>query len=567
VRISALLLGLTLSVSALARVKVPNPHETLISTHTIFKNSVSDNSGDIFLLTQPGSYLLEESEFKDDFLHSSHISTKHDGKVDLVLPKHPMSTHGYAWDYDLRIPLTFFDPSQNWFRKGTYTKVAVQQDIAPTLADVLGIPAPDRAEGRVLREARQKQSPKRPKVILVFVQDQMGLQYYKAHPHRARYLRKIMSEGATFTNAQVAHVDVETAVGHVAVGTGAYARGHHVSSNTVWRPGLWAASGVYSAKLTETLSSEAFPLMLDAATLADVWLKARDNKPQVFSVVAASRAAISMGGHGSMFSGNKKTAVVYLATKGPAAGQFVTNDAFYELPEPMNGKSIKPYVDSFLKERDGKWFDHDLYLKNGDLNIMEAMGSPASVRFESDLILASLPVLKIGDDDETDLIFINFKASDYCGHSFGYESEECGQVLEEVDLAIQKIMDKASELSGNSYLTVLTADHGAAPIPELSGAIRFSRDRLKADINKQFSSKTSSSDVAPFITSSQIWLNRTALKASGHTVEELVSFLKKYEVPMEAPWNLLAKEWRAKGKPAKSKLFYEVVSREDVMKN
>lgn len=560
----AILCSALISLSATAKEMPKNRHETIIPPREIFKKSLSDVSGDIFLLTQPGTFLLEEAEFNPEFLHTSHISTKNDGHIDLVLPQHAMTTHGYAWDYDLRIPLTFFDPSQKWFRKGTYSQIAVQQDIAPTLADVLGIPAPDRAAGRVLKEARFAPTAERPRVILVLVQDQMGHQYYDAHPKRAPFLRNLLKEGATFTRAQVAHVDVETAVGHVAIGTGAYARGHQVSSNTVWRPGLWAASGVYSAMLSENMSSEAFPLMLPAATLADVWLKARQNKPEILSLVAASRASISLGGHGSMFNGNKKTAVVYMATKGPEVGQYVTNKDFYQLPESMRGKSIQPRVEAFLKERGGTWLDHTMFSKNGALNIHEAMASPAAVRFEKDLALEALDELKIGADDETDFVFLNFKASDYCGHYYGYESEECGQVLDEVDLAIQETVRKIERLSAKSYLTVLTADHGAAPLPELSGALRFSRDRLRDDLNKRFAGTREGPDVVPFMTSSQIWLHRPALKASGHTVAEIVTYLKRYEVPMEAPWNLRAKEWRAQGKSAKQRLFYDVVARENL---
>lgn len=561
----AALLALTLTSSAFGKASSGRAPNTLLPTKQIFKNSVSDISGDIFLLTCPGCYLLDDTEFQDNYLNSSHISTKHDGNIDLILPRHPMSTHGYAWDYDLRIPLTFFDPQQKWFRRGTYKNLAVQQDVAPTLANILGIPAPDRAEGRVLTEALQTAKADRPKVIVVFVQDQMGLQYYAAHPQRASYLRGLMKDGANFINAQVAHVDVETAVGHVAVGTGAFARGHHVTSNTVWRPGLWAASGVYSAMLTQNKSSEAFPLTLDAATLADVWLRARDNKPQIFSMVSASRAAISMGGHGSMFSGNKKTSVIYLATKGPDAGQYTTNEDFYTLPPSIKGKSMKSYVETFLNERSGKWFDHELVSKDGNLNVFQSMASPAAVRFEQDLALSALGDLKIGEDEETDLIFINFKASDYCGHHFGYESEECGQVLDQVDLAIKAVTQKVSDLSQGSFVAVLTADHGAAPIPELSGAVRYSRDQLKKHLNERFAAKNGGPEVVPFITSSQLWLNRPALKAAGHNIKDVVTFLKNYEVPMQEPWNYFAKAWLSKGKPAKQKLFFEVISRNDLL--
>jgi hypothetical protein len=284
-------------------------------------------------------------------------------------------------------------------------------------------------------------------------------------------------------------------------------------------------------------------------------------------MVSASRAAISMGGHGSMFAKNKKTAVMYMATKGADAGQYTTNEDFYVLPSTVKGKSIRPYVDAFLKDQNGAWFDHELVDKSGKLNIFMSIASPAAVRFERDLALSAIEELKIGEDSETDLVFINFKSSDYCGHHFGYESEECGQVLEQVDLAIKDVMGKVADLSGGSFVSVLTADHGAAPIPELSGAVRFSRDQLREDLNKRFAAKDGGPEVVPFITSSQLWLNRPALKAAGYTVKDVVTFLKAYEVPMKEPWNYLAKSWLTKGKPAKQKLFFDVVSRDDLVRH
>jgi hypothetical protein len=94
--------------------------------------------------------------------------------------------------------------------------------------------------------------------------------------------------------------------------------------------------------------------------------------------------------------------------------------------------------------------------------------------------------------------------------------------------------------------------------------VRYSRDRLKKDLNERFGAKNGGPEVVPFITSSQIWLNRPALKAAGHSVKDVVTFLKNYEVPMQEPWNYFAKSWLSKGKPAKQKLFFEVISRDDL---
>ena len=55
--------------------------------------------------------------------------------------------HGSPWAYDVSIPLMFVGPA---VRTGVYSMPTVQQDLAPTLAAVLGVSMPPTATGRVL---------------------------------------------------------------------------------------------------------------------------------------------------------------------------------------------------------------------------------------------------------------------------------------------------------------------------------------------------------------------------------------------------------------------------------
>lgn len=59
------------------------------------------------------------------------------------------TTHGSPWSYDTRVPLLWLGAS---IKAGVYQGAASITDIAPTLAAILGIPAPDGSEGRVLQE-------------------------------------------------------------------------------------------------------------------------------------------------------------------------------------------------------------------------------------------------------------------------------------------------------------------------------------------------------------------------------------------------------------------------------
>jgi predicted AlkP superfamily pyrophosphatase or phosphodiesterase len=70
-------------------------------------------------------------------------------KVYLAAPENKTG-HGLLYDYDARVPLFMLGYG---VRPGTYDQSAIAEDLAPTLAQTLGIPLLPKAPGRVLAEA------------------------------------------------------------------------------------------------------------------------------------------------------------------------------------------------------------------------------------------------------------------------------------------------------------------------------------------------------------------------------------------------------------------------------
>ena len=542
----------------------------------IFRRSISDQTGEIFLLSKRGNFMLEDKDLAPEMLVPSHIRKDlKPGSEVRVIPAHPQTMHGYAWDYDLEIPLSFYDPQGRFFKKGKFPQLAVQQDIAPTLSVVLGIAAPPKSRGRVLTESLKNKDTaksviegklKRPKAILIFVQDQVGRMFLKAHPDRVGFFGKLLIDGAEYVNAQVAHVDVETAVGHAAVATGGYPRDTGVSTNSYFHTGVWQKQTAFAVRLSDSETRLGYPGFYMAPTLSDVWVKARSGKPKVLSLSTAARASMAMGGHGSMFKDSPKTNVVFYEDGGEQAGTYITDSGSYEIPKGFVGKKIDSTVEEFLKDRDGKWFGHTLKKSSGKIDYKLVRATPAQSIFDAGLVVSGIEELEIGKDDETDLVWLNMKATDYCGHAFGFESEECGDVLSVTAAMAQKVVEAIAKATGGDYLVVFTADHGAAPLPELSGAIRMLRSTFLKDINEKFDKTGNGIDVALSVTSSQLFLNEPELKLNGFKIDDVVKYLRNYEVPMVAPLNALADEWIAKGTPAKVKFFEDVISAEELLK-
>jgi hypothetical protein len=76
------------------------------------------------------------------------------GDVDILLEPYWLAgmsgtTHGSPYSYDTHIPLVLMGPG---IRTGTYDQTVVLNDLAPTLATILGVETPSGASGRALHE-------------------------------------------------------------------------------------------------------------------------------------------------------------------------------------------------------------------------------------------------------------------------------------------------------------------------------------------------------------------------------------------------------------------------------
>ena len=83
------------------------------------------------------------------------------GDVDVLLEPYWMSatagtTHGTAYSYDTHVPLMLMGPG---IRPGRQDRTVVLNDLAPTLATLLGIETPSGASGRALAEILGRSSP------------------------------------------------------------------------------------------------------------------------------------------------------------------------------------------------------------------------------------------------------------------------------------------------------------------------------------------------------------------------------------------------------------------------
>jgi hypothetical protein len=492
----------------------PSAAEVQDTRHEFLEDSLhtlGDRSGDIFFLPKKYNFI---SGVGPDKVNTGHV--KIDGTVREITGVG--ISHGAPWDYDRQLPLVWWGPA--FIKPGQKLTVRTsQQDVAPTIAQLIGGPRPSDAYGRVLTEALLP-TQRKPKVVLTMLFDQGGEHYYSVHPGATPFIDKLKREGTYFANTRVSHVDMETAMGHVAIGTGAFPAQHGLPSNEFWHGGRGKDFYVMEG---QDGSSPAFMM---SPTLGDWWLRATRNKALLFSYCWADRAAIGMGGHGSFFAGNKKPWVYYFDQN---SGKLTTNSHYYELPSYLTDCTTDAYaVEMFGPER--MWMGHAIKRPR------DIVATPAMARFDADHILQVIQHEDFGGDDVPDLIYTTLKSTDMAGHLFGEESEESGAVLAEQDRQFARIVDALVKKVGAENLVVaLCADHGGPPLPEVSGGKRLRDKDLTEILNKHFDKTDDGFPLVEYVSATQVWVDKNQMKASKTSLEAIKQFLLGYQLEGK-PW-------------------------------
>lgn len=471
---------------------------------------------DIIAIPKAFNMILEEEDIAFDGW-KSHIPEE--GRYELV--SHRGTDHYLPWDYDAHVPIVLYGRGR--IGSGRSASRASLRDIVPTLCRLLGLPAPPSACGIALGEAFQKSSAGPPRLILMFVLDQGGWSYLNAHPGHYPFLSSLMDRGFVFTEARIDHGPASTAVSHAVLGTGGFPRDHGVTDNKPFWPALNRTLEIYAGP--QGLD----PLQLWLPTLADLWDLWTRNQAEVFAYSSASRAAVGLAGHGAAYQGGDKDIVFWYSTK---ARVFETSADQFRMPDGLPALRSGDYRS--LNGGDPLWRRQEGLFKNGQTYDKVWIGSPGFAKFEGEAVVKALradaQLAQMGRDSVADLAFINFKATDYAGHYMGAESLESRRTLAEVDRQMKVVFDLLQDRTGGDMVTIVTADHGVAPLVELSGGVQLWEDDLARDLQARLGGGPAGRPVVRRVFRNGLSLDVQALGAAGFSLNDVKAFLSDYAV-------------------------------------
>ncbi len=392
-------------------------------------------SGQLFLVTREGDFITG----RDD---------------------HYRFMHGSPWDYDSHIPLLLHGPRH--VRSAEFTIPASQQDLAPTLAALLGVSPPASTTGQVLQEALLP-SIDRPRLITLLVLDGMRADYFSKQAALMPNLTQLRRKSAWFAETRINYLPTLTSVGHATIGTGTDPRFHGLAANHLFNRVTGRAQEAYD-KLD--------PREMTALTLADVWNLATDGRAVIVAQGGAMRATAGLVGHGAcLINARHVTASSYDAK----SGGFETNTDCYRMAPYLAQLNTQ----SFWQAAGGKWLGHDV------ASASKIKASALFQRFEVEALLEAIAHEPFGADDVTDLLLVNMKSPDYVSHAYGPDSPEMKEELAELDRQLPRLLSAidAKVGAGRSVLAI-TADHGMPSEP--APGRRYYTDDVVAWIHQRF---------------------------------------------------------------------------------
>ena len=346
-----------------------------------------------------------------------------------------------------------------------------------------------------------------PKLVLVLVVD--GLPQEQVQRYRDQFgqggFRRLLDQGAWYSNAHQAHGVTVTAVGHAAILTGAYPYQHGIINNNWLDPiSLATVYCTQDSKHTylgeETKSGDGTsPANLRVSTLGDELRYATGNRANVVAVAGKDRSAILLAG---------KTGTAYMYNN--RSGNFVSSTYYMSgYPDWHKKYHAKKPQERFYGKQWQALLPEAAYLADANDDLIAPLsiassqrlpvsftsksGKPDAEYFEKlftspfldemtfDFARSALDGEKLGNNPQhvTDLLAVSLSSHDAVNHVYGPESRMSHDHLQRLDRLLANFLSFVDQRVGlDNTLIVLTADHGFPNTPEFSQSNKLDAQRL-----------------------------------------------------------------------------------------
>ncbi|MGH2786367.1 MAG: alkaline phosphatase family protein [Actinomycetota bacterium] len=494
----------------------------------LLKNGhVAGRSGELLLVSKPHNFINR--------LQAADFASLGSGTPVLA------SSHPNPWAYLTRVPIIMYGPGHVPAGVESDTPVDITS-LAATYAGALEVDG-FRSAAPPLQGFTER---RRPKVILTIVIDGGGWNTLRLHPSSHPNIDALRAAGLTYVNATIGSAPSVTGAVHATFGTGTYPTSHGLPGNVMRYP---------DGEIGDVFLDGADPRYIQGRTVSELWDEQNGNRA-VVGTVSYEGWHLGMIGQGAQRAGGDRDIAALWdigEEEGTDEGWWIAED-YYRLPAHLStthfsrleryeasldsrdglrdgmwfGHTIgNPALDERDGERDGKYFDRPL---NEVAEPATRPGTPAFARFTGDAVVDVLRRESLGEDDITDLLWVEMKMPDYAGHLWNVISPEEGDVLSEVDRQIGRFKAELDQIVGRgNYVIAISADHGQQPLPETTGGWRIDLNEVERDIELRFGRVVEQATPADF------FIDTEALDEAGYSLEDIARYLGTYTIEDSIP--------------------------------
>lgn len=335
----------------------------------------------------------------------------------------------------------------------------------------------------------QANAPARPKLVVGLILDQMRWDYlYRYYDRYAADggFKRLLNQGATCENAFIPYTPTVTACGHSSVYTGSVPSINGITGNAWWDQDKQATVYCTDDKTVKTVGSDnssglMSPRNLLVTTIGDELRMATAFRSKVVGIALKDRGAILPAGHSAngayWYDGKTGNWITssYYRTELP---QWVIDYNTQKHPDTLyklGWKTLYPistYLSSTADEQPyespalGPKLPYDLSAFIGK-DYSKILSTPQGNTLTFEFAKKALVAESLGKDAITDLLAISFSSPDYIGHAYGPNSVEAEDGFLRIDRELGEFLRFLDQQIGaGNYTVFLSADHGAAAVPE-----------------------------------------------------------------------------------------------------
>jgi len=363
------------------------------------------------------------------------------------------------------------------------------------------------AQRQASRSGTARAATTKPKLVLVIVVDQFRYDYLERFGDLfgAGGFRRLMNEGALFTNANYDYVPTFTACGHAAIFSGSVPSLNGIVGNAWFdresgKVRVMVADDsahLITAGGASAKGGAASPRTLIGTTIGDQMRLANNFQSKVVTASLKDRAAVLPGGQ-------RPNGAFWFSE---ADGEFVTSDYYFkELPAWVRKFDAGDRADKYFGMKWERALPAEAYRRAQAENLplqRSSLGArfpyvvtggeekpgpkfyntfvitPFASEYLAEFGKAAVDAESLGADEYPDLLSISFSSPDLAGHYYGPDSQETVDTYIRLDRVIADLLSYIDKRIGlaNTIIAV-TGDHGVAPIPEYMRSKGFDAARV-----------------------------------------------------------------------------------------